>query len=149
MSFLFNTSEDLVLLKKNVLTRLKTFVPQFHDFFRRSQRSYKRNNPQKMRIDDYTLDALFFILCSRSFLDDYGEYKTLMIPVLQSNYGTQNYPFRFQVANNILDDMEEEFQTNELFISCCSSSSTDIFLFHKNLKYKNQFYFYFICLFPK
>jgi len=117
MSFLFNASEDLVLLKKNVLTRLKTFVPQFHDFFRRSQRSYKRNNPQKMRIDDFTLDALFFIVCSRSFLDDYVEYKTLMIPVLQSNYGTQNYPFRFQVANNILDDMEKEFQTNELFIS--------------------------------
>lgn len=117
MSFFFNTNEDLVLLKKDVLTRLKTFVPRVQHFFRRSQRSYKRNNPQKMKLDDYTVDALFFILCSRSFLNDYAGYKELMIPVLQSNYGTVNHPFHFWQANNILDDMEEEFQTDELFIS--------------------------------
>ena len=104
MFTLFNADETLVLLKKDVLQQLKGLVPQYQDLFRRSQCSYKRNNPHKMDLEEYTLDTLFFILCSRTLLDDYLAYKDLMIPVLQSNYGTGRYPFHFQGANNLLDE---------------------------------------------
>lgn len=117
MDFFFNTNEDLVLLKKDVLLKLKTMTSQFKDFFHHSQRSYKRNNPTKMNLDHYTLDILFFILCSRTLLkNNYNEYKDIMVKVLRSNYSTLSHPFEYKDIHSILDAMEQEFQTNKLFI---------------------------------
>lgn len=106
----FNSSEELVLYKKCVLTRLLDFVPRYETHFRHSQRC-RRNNPNKIPLTEYTLDALFFVVCSVCLSNND------MIPILQSNYGTTKYPFNIHTTNNILTELEEEFLSSELFLN--------------------------------
>lgn len=116
MVVFFSDDENMVILKKDIITGLRIFAPRFQNFFRHSQRSYKRNNPQKMTLDEYTVDALFFIVSCRSLLRDYTEYNHLMTQVIQSNYSTTSHLFHFQHTHKLLTEFEEIFQTNELFI---------------------------------
>lgn len=110
--FFFDADEELVLLKKKIIHKLGRLLHRFEPFFRSAHKSKKYNACRKVPLDTYTIDAILFILTSRSFFDNYEEYASIMPKVIRSNYNLRNDPTR-----RLMSDLEDLFHQEEIIIS--------------------------------
>lgn len=95
---LFDSSEELTLMKKEVIKDLQKYLQIHTHYFLASQRK-RKFNPLKMPLEDFALDALLHIIQSISLTSP-----TEMMPILQSVI-MRNYDMTEEMAQEVIENM--------------------------------------------
>lgn len=97
---LFDSSEELTIMKQEVIKDLKEHLPIYTQYFLAAQRK-RKHNPMKMSLEDFALDALLHIIQSISLTSP-----TEMIPVLRSVM-MRNYDMPEEIALEVIENVFE------------------------------------------
>jgi hypothetical protein len=95
---LFDATEELTILKSEIIKELSQII-QIHTFdFISGKRSHKCN-PKKLSIEEFTMDALMYIIQVIA-LTDGAELEGVLKPVLK-----QNYKMNDECAQDVIENM--------------------------------------------
>lgn len=110
----FDLPESMAMEKEEILGVLRRHAPLYTEFFRYAQRSPLRNPDRRKttprltadkKLEDFVVYSMLFLILSLALLEDASQIKEVLVPVVQSNYGTSTHSIQEEEAGDLLGSL--------------------------------------------